>query len=187
MAHDLRALIRLQEQRSAAPTAMILDSRTLQSTPTSGRRAGYDGTKRRKGAKVHAAVDTLGNLLALNVTPANERDRAQVEILAQAVQAVTDKNVTLAYVDQVYTSDCAADAAKSHGIKLEVSNSRKPKKDSSYSRAAGSSNAPPPGPLASAVSLATLNAPPPPWLPTTGSPSSPSPFQHSSAKVHDSL
>ena len=31
---------------------------------------------------VHAAVDTLGHLLALHVTPANEQDRAQVAELA---------------------------------------------------------------------------------------------------------
>jgi hypothetical protein len=62
--------------RKAQPTAMILDSRMLQSTPESGARAGYNGAKRRKGSKVHAAVDTLGHLLALHVTPANEQDRA---------------------------------------------------------------------------------------------------------------
>ena len=55
------------------PTAMILDSRTLQSTPESGARAGYDEAKRRKGSNVHAAVDTLGHLLALHVTPADEQ------------------------------------------------------------------------------------------------------------------
>ena len=43
-------------------TLIRLDSRTMQSTPESGARAGYDGAKRRKGAKVHAAVDTLGHL-----------------------------------------------------------------------------------------------------------------------------
>ncbi len=41
----------------------------------SGGRAGYDGAKRRKGSKVHAAVDTLGNLLTLLVTPATEQDQ----------------------------------------------------------------------------------------------------------------
>ena len=51
---------------------MILDGRTLQSTPESGARAGYDGAKKKKGSKVHAAVDTLGNLLALTITAANE-------------------------------------------------------------------------------------------------------------------
>ena len=57
-----------QAGRSAQPTAAIFDSRTLQSTPESGHRAGYDGDKRRKGSKMHLAVDTLGHLLALRVT-----------------------------------------------------------------------------------------------------------------------
>lgn len=99
--------------------AAILDSRTLQSTPESGGRAGYDGTKGRKGAKVHIAVDTLGHLLALHVTPANEQDRAQVTALAEAVQAATASPVELAYVDAGYTDDRPAIAA-AHGIALEV-------------------------------------------------------------------
>ena len=92
----------------------------MQSTPESGARAGYDGAKRRKGAKVHAAVDTLGHLLALHVTPADEQDRAQVEELAQAVQTLTDQSVTLAYVDQGYTGEHAKQAAQAKGIALEV-------------------------------------------------------------------
>jgi hypothetical protein len=76
-------LLREFSGRKAQPTAMILDSRTLQSTPESGARAGNDGAKRRKGSKVHAAVDTLGHLLALHVTPADEQDRAQVGELAR--------------------------------------------------------------------------------------------------------
>ena len=58
--HDLRALLRLGEGRDKEPTAAILDSRTLRSSPESGHRSGYDGAKRKKGSKVHAAVDTLG-------------------------------------------------------------------------------------------------------------------------------
>src|SRR5258705_5270293 len=79
MVEDLRSLLREFVERKPQPTAMVVDSRTLQSTPESGARAGYDGAKRRKGSKVHAAVDTLGHLLALHVTAANEQDRAQVE------------------------------------------------------------------------------------------------------------
>lgn len=72
MVHDLRAILRLAKGRKEQPTAAIFDSRTLQSTPESGERAGYDGHKRKKGSKMHIAVDTLGHLLALYVTPANE-------------------------------------------------------------------------------------------------------------------
>ena len=122
MAEDVRALLRLAAQRDRVPTAVILDSRTLQSTPESGGRAGYDGAKKRKGSKVHAAVDTLGHLLALKVTAANEQDRAQAGELAQAVQAATGANVELAYVDQGYTGEQPVAAAAQHGLKLEVVN-----------------------------------------------------------------
>jgi transposase len=120
MAHDLRTVLRLLQQRSADPSAIILDSRTLQSTPESGPRAGYDGAKRKKGSKIHVAVDTLGHLLALHVTPATEQDRAQVGPLAAAVQEVTHQSVELAYVDQGYTGDQPAEAAQQEGIRLEV-------------------------------------------------------------------
>jgi transposase len=120
LVHDLRALLRMLQGKRGQPTAVILDSRTMQSTPESGARAGYDGAKRRKGSKVHIAVDTLGQLLALHVTAACEQDRAQVEVLAQQVQEVTGDNVELAFVDQGYTGETAAQAAERQGIQLEV-------------------------------------------------------------------
>lgn len=120
MVEDLRILLREFAGRARQPTAMILDSRTLQSTPESGARGGYDGAKRRKGSKVHAAVDTLGHLLALHVTAADEQDRAQVDTLAASVQQITGQQVELAYVDQGYTGQDAAQAAEKHGLRLEV-------------------------------------------------------------------
>src|ERR1700683_502579 len=120
MVEDLRMLLREFSGRKAQPTAMILDSRTLQSTPESGARAGYDGAKRRKGSKVHAAVDTLGHLLALHVTPADEQDRAQVGELARQGREIREENVELAYGDQGYTGEAAEQAAAEHGIQLEV-------------------------------------------------------------------
>jgi transposase len=120
MVDDLRVLLRVAAGRQARPTAAVLDSRTLQSTPESGARAGYDGAKRRKGSKVHMAVDTLGHLLALHVTPANEQDRAQVERLAAAVQETTGESVEIAFVDQGYTGEQPAGDAAEHGISLVV-------------------------------------------------------------------
>jgi transposase len=120
LVYDLRAVLRIADGRKENPTAAIIDSRTLQSTPESGGRAGYDGAKRRKGSKVHLAVDTLGHLLALCVTAADEQDRAQVSELAKRVQEETGETVEIAYVDQGYTGENAADAAGEHGIKLEV-------------------------------------------------------------------
>jgi transposase len=118
--HDLRAILRLIEGRAPQPTAVVLDGRTLQSTPESGHRAGYDGHKKKRGSKTHVAVDTLGNLLALVVTPASAQERDQVEELARQVQEVTGESVELAYVDQGYTGQDAAEAAETHGIRLEV-------------------------------------------------------------------
>jgi transposase len=118
--HDLRAILRVAAGKDPKPTAAIFDSRTIQSTPESGARGGYDGYKRRKGSKVHMAVDTLGHLLALHVTAADEQDRAQVAALSEAVQEVTGESVELAYVDQNYTGDDPEGDAASYGIHLEV-------------------------------------------------------------------
>jgi transposase len=120
MTHDLRELLRWADGRDPDPSAMIFDSTTRQSTPESGSRAGYDGYKRRKGSKVHIAVDTLGHLLALHVTPANAQDRKQVAVLAEAVQDATGQAVEVAYVDQGYTGVAARAAAVQQGIDLVV-------------------------------------------------------------------
>jgi transposase len=120
MVHDLRALIRLAKGKTEQPSAVIFDGRTVQSTPESGERAGYDGYKRKKGSKIHIAVDTLGLLLAAHVTPANEQERAQVKELAQAVQDVTQQSVEVAFVDQGYTGDDPKNDAKAAGIELIV-------------------------------------------------------------------
>lgn len=119
LVHDLRALLRVLTDRQAQPTAVILDSRTMQSTPESGARAGYDGGKRRKGSKTHLVVDTLGYLLTAFVTAADEQDRAQVGHLAGVVQQLTGQTVELAYVDR-YTGAETAAMATAHGIQLEV-------------------------------------------------------------------
>jgi transposase len=73
----------------------------MQSTPERGARAGFDPATCRRGAKVHLAVDTLGALLALLVTPANEQDRHPRADLAKQVQGVTGDAVALAFVDRL--------------------------------------------------------------------------------------
>jgi transposase len=120
MARDLRVILREAQGRGAEPTAAILDSRTIQSTPESGHRAGYDGHKKRNGSKVHMAVDTLGHLLALTVTPASQQDRQQVGDLLEALQEATGYSVEVAFVDQGYTGEQPAAEAETLGIQLEV-------------------------------------------------------------------
>lgn len=127
-AHDLRMIARIVAERKAQPTATIIDSRTLQSTPESGARGGYDGAKKKKGSKTHIAVDVLGNLLALVVTAADQQDRSQVEELTKKVQEATGQNVEVAFVDQGYTGEDAAKQAEKNGIRLEVVKHTEPKK-----------------------------------------------------------
>jgi transposase len=69
---------------------------------------------------VHLAGDTLGQLLTLHVTAADQQDRAQVEQLAHDMQTVTGDSVELAYVHQGYTGDQSAQDAQPHGMQLEV-------------------------------------------------------------------
>lgn len=113
-------LLRVAAGHHEDPSAVIIDGRTLQSSPESGARAGFDGHKRRKGSKIHRVVDTLGLLLALHVTPANQQERAQVGLLAQQGQEITGDKVEIAFVDQGYTGQQAEQAAAEQGIHLEV-------------------------------------------------------------------
>src|SRR5215216_2312165 len=145
LVHDLRVLLRLADGRQEQPTAAIFDGRTLQSTPESGVRAGYDGHKKKKGSKVHLAVDTLGYLLALHVTPANEQERDQVDELAGQVQEATGGTVEVGFVDQGYTGPAAAQDAAATVLNSWSSSCPKPRKALCSCPDAGSSNGALPG------------------------------------------
>ena len=136
MVHDLRSLIRLAKGKKEQPSAAIFDGRTVQSTPESGEQADYDGYKRKKGSKIHLAVDTLGLLLATHVTPANEQERAQVKELAEAVQEATSNSVEVAFVEatQVKTPRMMPKQQESNGL---WSSCQKPREVFSYCRDAG--------------------------------------------------
>jgi transposase len=45
---DLRAVLRVAQGRKLAPSAVVVDSRTLHSSPERGQRAGYEGAKRKR-------------------------------------------------------------------------------------------------------------------------------------------
>ena len=73
---------------------MVMDGRTLQSSCESGPRAGYDGYKRKRGSKVHMAVDTLGHLLAVHVTPADEQERAGAQTVLRRTASLGPHGAT---------------------------------------------------------------------------------------------
>ena len=120
MVSDLRSIIRVAQGLQGQPSAVVMDGRTLQSSCQSGPRAGYGGYKRQQGSKVHMAVDTLGQLLAVHVTPADEQERAQVNTLSEAVQQATGHTVETAWAEQGYTGAQARQAAEDNGIDLQI-------------------------------------------------------------------
>lgn len=101
---DLRVVLRLAAGRSPEPSAAVLDSRTLCSSPESGGLAAWDCHKRTRGSKLHMAVSTVGHGLALHITPADQDDRTAVGELAAAMLAAADESVEVAFVGQGYIS-----------------------------------------------------------------------------------
>jgi len=122
LVHDLREMLRLKQGKNAQPTASVIDSRFVPSTPESGHRAAYNGHKAKKGSKLHAVVDTLGNLMALCVTAGKVDDRKPVEDLCEQVQALSGENVRVMFADQGYMGEAVTDDAEFQGIDLLVVN-----------------------------------------------------------------
>src|SRR5215212_5990529 len=75
-AHDhLREAVRESEGRQADPSAAIIDSQVVKTTPVGGPERGYNGAKRLAGRKRHILVDTGGLVLAARVHGADLPDR----------------------------------------------------------------------------------------------------------------
>jgi putative transposase len=73
--HDvLRDCVRKTEGRTVAPTAAIVDSQSVKMPDQAGER-GYDAGKKVSGRKRHVAVDCLGLILFMMITPASVQDR----------------------------------------------------------------------------------------------------------------
>ena len=105
---------------SATLSAVILDGCPLRSTPENGSRAGDDGDKRPKGSKLHAAVDTMGHLLALKVTAANEQGARAGRRSGQRHSGSDQREGRGGLCRSGYTGENPADQAAQRGVRLVV-------------------------------------------------------------------
>ncbi|WP_090097444.1 MULTISPECIES: transposase [Lentzea] len=89
-------------------------SRCAPRRPWAGPRGGWDGGKKVAGRKRHIAVDTMGLLLAVLVTPASTQDRVAARSLLRRMRTTAGGRVALVWADGGYTaSSCPRLAASS--------------------------------------------------------------------------
>lgn len=117
----LRAEDRVHDGRDRRPTAAVIDSSSVKSTPVPGER-GFDDAKKVDGIKRHILVDT-GRRLTAHMTAANIQDRAT---FADLLTKNPCPSVTHVWADKGYTRQAPADAAAAAGIELEIVSGPKP-------------------------------------------------------------
>jgi transposase len=110
--HDaLRARARVAAGRRPAPSAAVIDSQSVRAADTVARASrGWDNGKKVNGRKRHIAVDTLGLLLAVVVTPASVQDRDGARPLLWRLRARC-RHVRLAWADAGYAGKLISWAA----------------------------------------------------------------------------
>jgi transposase len=120
----LRERVRLREGRAATPSAGIVDAQSLRAAETvavSSR--GYDSGKKVNGRKRHIAVDTLGLLLGVLVTPASVQDRDAARPLLRQL-AASFRRLRLLWADGGYAGQLVTWAA--HHLQLTVQITKRP-------------------------------------------------------------
>lgn len=114
----LRRQVRKRAGRNEEPTAMCIDSQSVDTAFTAANETvGYDGNKKRQGRKRHVASDTMGLVLEVEVTEANLHDLRGGERLIDTVHE-NHPTVVKAWADQAYVS--LPEYAERSGIDVEV-------------------------------------------------------------------
>jgi transposase len=106
--------VRREAGRNPQPSVVVIDSQSVKTgkvAPIESR--GYDGGKNVKGRKRHLVTDTLGLLVDLAVTPANEHDTVGgAKALDKFAKRQKSKTVELAYADKGYRGEKFANWVK---------------------------------------------------------------------------
>ncbi|SDG04403.1 Transposase [Lentzea fradiae] len=117
----LRDRVRLADGRAAAPSAAIIDSQSVRAAPTVATSTrGYDAGKKVQGRKRHIAVDTLGLLIAVLVTPASTSDRIAARSLLRRLRSAAGRRVRLVWADGGYTGTLLDWARKTLALTVEI-------------------------------------------------------------------
>jgi|SRR5665213_39660 len=105
--------------RAESPTACIVDSQSAKTTEEGSQERGFDAGKKVKGRKRHFVVDTLGLLLALQVTSASVQDRdGALPILKEA--SLQFPTLQVVFMDGAYRGEIKARIEKETGIEVKI-------------------------------------------------------------------
>jgi transposase len=116
----LRVQVRTAEGRTDQPSAAIVDSQSVRAAETvaaAGR--GFDAGKKVNGRKRHIAVDTIGLLLVVLVTPASIQDRDAARLLLWALHTCFAR-IALVWADAGYSGQLVDWAAATLGLAVHI-------------------------------------------------------------------
>lgn len=119
---ELRKAVRTKLGREENPTAGVIDSQSVKSTPeAAGVDVGVDGGKLIRGRKRGIATDTLGLLIAVVVTPANMADnKAAIGLLQKVFMLVP--GLKKIWADKGYRGDLIEWVKENYDCVLDITN-----------------------------------------------------------------
>lgn len=118
MYDELRKLWRTRQHRAPDPTAAILDSQSVKTSPQGGPK-GYDAAKKVNGRKRHLVTDTLGLLIAVLVTVASTQDR-DAAMPAMDLAKAKVPGLEILYADGGYAGGRAQEIRERHHMEVEI-------------------------------------------------------------------